>query len=172
MIKGIDKLQKLIKALEQMPKKTVVFADQSIVSNSEELIDLNRKQLATGRDGDERALQYKKRRKGELNSSNSYTRAYDRYKSKRGGQTNFVDLNLSGDYLRSLKLEKVKPNIFKIESDQGFGGYYGNFSLQEELEYNYGKNIHKISDNSMRTFANEALKPDIEIRIENELRRI
>ena len=172
MIKGLDKLKKLIKTLETMPKTAAEATDKAMVANSDEFVDANVSQIKTGRDGNDGALQYKKKRKGELNPSNSYTKAYDRFKSKKGGQTGHVDLNLSGNYLRSLKLEQIGKGRFRVNSDEGFGGYYGNFSLQEELEYNYSKDIHKITDGAMSRIINYEIVPDVEIRIQNQLNKI
>lgn len=165
MIQGLDKLKKLIRTLKDVKKEAAIVADISVAVNANELVELNKKQLSTGRDGNDEALEYKKKRKGKLNPSNAYTAAYDRYKSKRGKQTNYVDLNLTGQYLKTLKLDHVRKGVFRINST-------GEALLQRELEWNYGKDIHGISEDNLKKFAKEHIEPDINERVQQLLDRI
>jgi hypothetical protein len=164
-VKGIDKLVKLTRTIKQIPKESEKAADLSIVFNSPELLALNRAQLKVrGIDADGKVLRYLHPRKTTV--SGVYTAAYDRFKSKKGKQTNFIDLNLSGDTLNSLYLDHKRVGVFKIMVRKN------GFDIQKELEWNYGNEIFGVTEQSMQRFSDRYIKPSVDERIQTLIDKI
>lgn len=162
---GLDKLQKLIFTLKNLPQEVEKSADIAMVNSSSEFLDLNREQLKNkGEDSEGQRLKYKHPRVSKV--SGVYTMNYERFKSRKGGNTSFVNLDLNGNFLNSLRLDHDAKGRFTIyEETDGF-------DLQKELEWNYGKNILGLQDETFQKFADDHLKPAIEFEVEQLISRI
>lgn len=165
MIKGLDKLDKLVKLLKKIPTESLKIADKSILFNQSVFVGLNRNQLITeGVDAEGEPLQYKHPRTSKVGKV--YTKGYERFKQKKGGNINKVDLSLSGTYLRSLKLDHKRLGVFNIKAEKR------GFDLQKELEWNYGPEIHGISENNLQWFGERYIKPSVDERIQQLIDQI
>lgn len=165
MIQGLDKLQKLVRLMKTIPKEAEKMADQSIVFNSSVLLGLNRNQLVTkGEDSEGKKLKYLHPRTSPV--GNAYTKSYERFKRKKGGNVNQVDLSLSGSYLRTLKLDHKRLGVFTINAERK------GFDLQKELEWNYGKDIHGVSEVNLQWFSNRYIQPTVDERIQQLIDRL
>lgn len=162
---GINKLDKLVKLLKKIPQESLKIADQTVVFNQSVLIGLNRNQLITkGEDAEGKAIKYLHPRTSPV--GNVYTKNYERFKRKKGGDINKVDLSLSGSYLRTLTLDHKRLGTFKIKAQKN------GFDLQKELEWNYGADIHGISDKNMKWFGDRYIQPTVDNRIQQLIDRI
>lgn len=165
MKEGIDKLARAVKVLKSLPKEIAQISDRSIAFNSIELLNYNREQLQKyGIDANEKKLVYQHPRKSKLKGV--YTENYNRFKDRKGGNTKFVDLTLSGDFIKSLKLDHKRLGVFKINAEK-----YG-FDLQTELEWNYGEDILGVTEDNLQKFCNVYLQPDINARVEQLINSI
>lgn len=164
-MEGLDKLEKLILILKNLPKEVLKSADTAMVNNSKELLDYNRDQLKqTGTDSQGKSLRYKHPRKGKV--TGVYTQAYNRFKGKQGGNISFVDINLSGEFLNNLRLDHTKIGLFRIYSETS------GFDLETELKWNYGNDIFGLWDTNLQKFCDINLKPEIEFELETLITRI
>lgn len=169
-MEGLDQLRRLIVTLKNLPKEVLKSADTAMVNSSRELLDLNREQLRGGMDSETKPLKYKRKRTSKLSPNNAYTMAYDRFKGKRGGNTSYVDLNLSGEFLNNMMLDHVALGRFKIVSESKI--FAGGTTLEDELKYNYGKDIFGLWESNLQKFADQHLKPAIEFEVEHLITRI
>jgi hypothetical protein len=164
-VEGLDKLKTLIRTLKTLPKEVLKSADSAMVNNSSDLLDMNRKQLqGSGTDSEGKRLEYQHPRVSKV--AGSYTTNYNRFKRKQGGNTSFVDLTLSGNFLNSLRLDHARLGVFKIYAETS------GFDLQRELEWNYGKDIFGLQDANLQKFADQNMKPYIEFEIEQLISKI
>lgn len=169
-MEGLDQLKRLIVTLKNLPKEVLKSADTAMVNNSKELLDYNKEQLKSGMDSEAKPLRYKPKRVSKLSGNGAYTQAYDRFKGKRGGNTSYVDLNLSGDFFRGFMLDHESLGRFTIGSESKV--FSGGSDLETELKYNYGKDIFGLWEANLQKFADENLKPEIEFEIEQLISRI
>lgn len=164
-MEGLDKLQRLVTFYKELPQNVLKSADTAMVNNSSELININISQLKNyGEDSEGKKLKYSYPRKSP--TSGAYTTAYKRFKeNKYGGQTSFVDLNLTGELLGSLRLDHKSIGTFEIYSES-------NADLLDILKRAYTQDIVGIQSKQMQNFATMNLKPSIENEVEQLINRI
>jgi hypothetical protein len=161
-------LEKLVRFYKDLPGNVLKSADTAMVNNSSELLEYNREQLKGGTDSETKPLRYKHNRKSKL--SGVYTAAYSKYKGRRGGNTAYVDLDLDHTFLNSLRLDHEALGRFRIGSESKV--FSGGTTLEDELMYNYGKDIFGLWEGNLQKFASENLKPTIEFEVEQLINRL
>lgn len=155
----LSRLENLISFYEKLPDAVMLSADTSMTVNSAELIEYNKDQLKnSGEDSEGAKLQFKYPRKTK--TVGAYTAAYGRFKhNKYGGQTEFVDLSLTGETLDSLRLDHKSLGLFSIYSET-------NNDLLNVLMKNYTDDIIGVQENNLQEFALKNMQPEIENDIE------
>ena len=159
---SVAQLKATIEKLKNLKEKVSKEADRIVQSESESFALYNALQLSkTGLDSDDKPLRYGKKREGVLNSSGAYTKAYDRYKRKLGGQTTYIDLNLSGEFQRGIKLEQVERNYFIFVSEVEYEKY---------LRSNYGDAILGINEKNLDKISHERIEPQLQYYVDKLFR--
>jgi len=160
---SIAKLKSAIRKLEKLPIFIEVQADNVISKEKADLIGANKEQLnEQGKGSDDKSLVYLKPRSGKLNSSGAYTDRYDKFKSKKGKQTDHVDLRLSGKFQRGITLVKFDRNHWV---------YVGNDDKTLILEANYGDHILGITEDNLQIFSSAVMEPALQNKVDNYLTR-
>lgn len=169
-MEGLDKLQRLVTFYKELPQNVLKSADAAMVNNSAELLDYNKDQLSGGTDSETKPLKYKRKRKSKLAGNGVYTDAYNKYKGAYGGNTSYVDLNLSGDFYNGFMLDHKSLGRFTIGSESKI--FAGGTTLEQELIYNYGKNIFGLWEDNLQKFVDQNLAPQVEFEVEQLINRI
>lgn len=129
-------LAPLINNLKQLKGYLENSLDSQVSQNLSEFAQMQRDRLNTGKNAD-----------GENLTRNEgfypYSPAYTKYKRSRGGQVNFVDLKLEGNYQRGItatKVGKSKVTLYSKDKKESFlpsqyTGIYG-FSPTQKKELN------------------------------------
>jgi len=138
---SVEALQNTVNKLKRIRSAGNTITAQIIDTQLKEIADSQRERIDKGVNADGGELEYNKSRSSPLNSSGAYTRQYDRYKKKRGGQTQHVDLKLTGSYQNQIKAQRqglTKVEIGSADSKAPFieGNYnsiYG-FTPQQKAE--------------------------------------
>ncbi len=161
-VTGLDKLSKLIKKLDGLDAFIIAQTDRIIGKDKRVLEDDNRKQLSfAGIGSDGLQLTYMGYRVSPLDPEQIYTAQYSKYKNKKGGQTSFVDLRLTGEFHRSILLIQENPGRWKFvsESVEKFGW----------LTNMYGDNILGVTEDFLQEFSDEKIQPQLQTSVEKYL---
>ena len=161
---NLKPLDNLIAFYRNLHRSMLDAADAAIMASADNITDLNRQQLTQGVDEKGQPITYQKRRQSELNSTGAYTEKYAKYKNKYGRQTSVVDLKLTGEYVNSLRLDRVSVGVYRIYAEQ-------NEDLQYILEDNYTNKIHGLTDQNLQQVSSN-LVPRIDAEIQRLIDRI
>lgn len=162
---SLYQLERLVRFYKNLSNEILSIADNAVIDSSNELLNINRNQLEDyGQDSEGLALKYKHKRSSPVGTA--YTRAYERFKEKRGGQIQYVDLKLTGQFINSIRLDHTAKGKFKFNVDESQADLYG------ILQYNYGKNILGLQEDNLQKYADKYLQPVIEYRLEQEIEKI
>ena len=151
-------LEQLITKLKNLKSRVGIIADEVIMDNKSQIISLQLGQMAfKGEDSEGDKLRYQKPRKGK--TKGVYSAGYSNYKSKRGGQTRYVDLKLSGDFYKSIDVVNPDRGLIKIKSEDD------KFDI---LTSNFGENILGLNNENLTIFANR-IEPKLQGKVDKYL---
>jgi hypothetical protein len=151
-------LEQLITKLKNLKSRVGIIADEVIMDNKSQIISLQLGQMAfKGEDSEGDKLRYQKPRKGK--TKGVYSAGYSNYKSKRGGQTRYVDLKLSGDFYKSIDVVNPDRGLIKIKSEDD------KFDI---LTSNFGDNILGLNTENLIIFANR-IEPKLQGKVDKYL---
>ena len=154
----VTQLVKLINKLKSLKTQMVNIADDVVMDNKSQIISLQLGQMAfKGEDSEGDKLRYQKPRKGK--TKGVYSAGYSNYKSKRGGQTRYVDLKLSGDFYKSIDVVNPDKGLIKIKSEDD------KFDI---LTSNFGENILGLNKENLNIFANR-IEPKLQGKVDKYL---
>jgi hypothetical protein len=154
----VTQLVKLINKLKSLKTQMVNIADDVVMDNKSQIISLQLGQMAfKGEDSEGDKLRYQKPRKGK--TKGVYSAGYSNYKSKRGGQTRYVDLKLSGDFYKSIDVVNPDRGLIKIKSEDD------KFDI---LTSNFGENILGLNNENLTIFANR-IEPKLQGKVDKYL---
>lgn len=147
-----DTVENLIKKLKRLPGFIKDVVDNSIQSNKDEILDLNKSQmLVAGVDSEGRSL-------------GDYSPKSIEERKKRGLQTEHIDLRFTGKFQDGMKLKKVKKGEYEITStDPKWNGNTLDRSLSEQWPDALG-----LTENSEEILTKELIS-DIEFQVNNYL---
>jgi len=158
-ITGLNKLDKLIKRLDNIKDFVLKQSDSVIDKNKKDFIDQNKLQLnAAGIGSDGQLLEYIGQRKSP--TGDVYTKGYETYKNKRGGQTGHIDLRLTGVFQRSLLLFHDNPGVWSFRSED---------DKLEWLTAWYGENILGVTEEFLDQFSEDKLQPELQTKVDKYL---
>ena len=129
-------LEKLISNLKQLKQHLENKLDSQVTANLNEFEEMQRERLNKGENKEGEKL---KRNEGFY----PYSPQYKKYKRSKGGQVNFVDLKLDGDFhegITATKVGKGKVTLYSKDKKDKFlsnqyEGIFG-FSPNQEDELN------------------------------------
>jgi hypothetical protein len=151
-------LEQLITKLKNLKSRVGIIADEVIMDNKSQIISLQLGQMAfKGEDSEGDKLRYQKPRKGK--TKGVYSAGYSNYKSKRGGQTRYVDLKLNGDFYKSIDVVNPDRGLIKIKSEDD------KFDI---LTSNFGDNILGLNTENLIIFANR-IEPKLQGKVDKYL---
>lgn len=154
----VTQLVKLINKLKSLKTQIIPIADNVIMDNKSQIISLQLGQMAfKGEDSEGDKLRYQKPRKGK--TKGVYSTGYSNYKSKRGGQTRYVDLKLNGDFYKSIDVVNPDRGLIKIKSEDDKFGI---------LTSNFGENILGLNTENLIIFANR-IEPKLQGKVDKYL---
>lgn len=154
----VTQLVKLINKLKSLKTQIIPIADNVIMDNKSQIISLQLGQMAfKGEDSEGDKLRYQKPRKGK--TKGVYSAGYSNYKSKRGGQTRYVDLKLNGDFYKSIDVVNPDRGLIKIKSEDDKFGI---------LTSNFGENILGLNTENLIIFANR-IEPKLQGKVDKYL---
>lgn len=154
----VTQLVKLINKLKSLKTQIIPIADNVIMDNKSQIISLQLGQMAfKGEDSEGVKLRYQKPRKGK--TKGVYSAGYSNYKSKRGGQTRYVDLKLNGDFYKSIDVVNPDRGLIKIKSEDDKFGI---------LTSNFGENILGLNTENLIIFANR-IEPKLQGKVDKYL---
>lgn len=155
LTRWINKLEAVQRIAEQSMEKAVENSESTLVELQKDRMDL-------GLDVNGNFIEYNKRRTSELNETGAYTKKYSKYKSSRGGKTNVVDLELTGEYKRSLKAKTTAtPNGIDVDIES-------NSNHAKFIEKNYN-DIYGL-DKKQQDLIEKVISKQVETDIENYLK--
>lgn len=153
---GEEKLQEVVNKLKRLKSFVSEKMDEVVELNAKGFEDEARRTLAIGENPYGKKLEYQKLRFSPT-GSNGYTVAYTKYKDKRGGNTGYVNLKLSGDFWESIRLTKVEKNNFVFTSEDEKYPY---------LNANYG-DVLGVKEQILQAFTTKQLEPRINFLVNN-----
>ena len=145
---GEKKLQEVINKLRKINEFVSTEMDVIVQREETRFVKANNDALDQGQNSEDDTLHYLKPR---VDNTDPYTNKYSKYKRRVGGRTSVVDLKLSGDWRRAIKLIKTKKNTFVLDSSD----YKTDF-----LESNYGEDILGIQESKL-----DIISKDMEVKI-------
>jgi hypothetical protein len=155
-ITGLNKLDKVIQKLDNIESFIGLQTDLIIAKDKKQLEDYNRLQLnAAGIGSDGQELEYMGERKTPLDGP--YTKPYSRYKNSIGGQTGHIDLRLSGDFQKSIKLFRIGEGEWEFTSED---------IKFEWLKSWYGENILGVTEEFLQEFSDDTLQPQLQTKVD------
>ena len=155
-------LSSWINKLENL-ENIIADAMEDAVDNSENtIIEMQKDRMELGIDTNGKPIEFVGHlRSSELTSNGAYTKKYANYKTKKGGQTAFVDLELTGKYKNGLKAKTQKTND-SIDVD-----IESNVEYEKYIKKNYD-NIYGLSKSQEKEIKKE-IANKIEVKVKNYL---
>lgn len=129
---------------------------QTILTVSDDILELNRQQLAVGLLATDEPIQNLKT--GYLD----YSIWWGRERRKKGLQTEFYDLKFTGNLYEQMNLVSVTDEEFVIYNS-------ADTMKVKNLIYLFGKEIFGLTDESSNEFITDILFPELQYRIEQKL---
>ena len=160
-VTGLNNLDKLIRKFSGLEDFIQTQADIIIGQDKKILEDDNRKQLnfaGIGSDGNE--LTYLKTRKTP-SADGIYSNPYSKYKERKGGQTSFVNLRLTGDFQKTIELFRTGIGEWTFTSTD---------VKYEWLKEWYGENIVGVTEDFLKEFSEDNLQPQLQNKVDNYLK--
>lgn len=157
---SIQKLNRLIVKMKGLDAFIVKAADDVVNKTSKVLVDENRRQMKSGLDTLNLPIEYQKQRIGETGSYGWYSKGYQKYKEKRGGNTMYVDLYLSGEFNKSIGLFQDNPGRFRFISEDEKYNY---------LVVNYGDKILGVTEEFLDFYSKFILEYQLQEKVDKFL---
>lgn len=158
----VSKIQVFIQRVQTLNRAVQVEIDQYVSNRAESIVKIVRDRVQQeGKDEDGQDIEYKFQRLSEVGKV--YTKNYERFKRKRGGQINYVDMTLTGEYMSSLRLVRKRVGVFEVTSPE---------ELHKYMIARYGDNWNGLSLEEQMMFIEVGLRPHIENFIEKHLTKL
>lgn len=156
---GEQDLQNIINKLKNLKSFVSETMDTIIELNSKDFEKQAQETLSTGANPQGEKLRYLKPRISQT-ANNGYTVAYTRYKNRLGRNASYVDLNLTGTFYKSIRLNKVEKNSFIFSSTD---------EKWEYLDSNYG-DVLGMNEPRLQYLSTNTLEPRINFAVDNYLK--
>ena len=125
-------LKQFADRLRNAPSDLQSRTQEIIEPGTDYFIAIQKTRILSGKTHTEDQINYKFPRK-DTPSSAAYTRQYVRFKDKRGGQTNHVDLKLDGTFLKSMQALAKNEAFVVTFTDKNKGKVSGILTSYDNL---------------------------------------